>query len=122
MVLGGIGTGGLRYYQNIPLAVEVRSQRDIYRLPKPLALGARKNDPFVGRPLLYYYHAAQPKRDAIVRWWAGELPVLLERKVGKGKTLLFVGTVLGEAQAEGQTPFWESKAWPEIMGTAIVKR
>lgn len=122
MVFGGLDTGGLRYYQNIPLPVKVQSQRDIYRLPKPLALGAHKDDPSVGRPLVYYFHAAQPKRDAIVRWWADKIPMLLEHQVGKGTTLLFVGTVLGEAQAKDQTPFWDSNTWPEILGTAIVNQ
>jgi len=125
LVLGGIGCLGQGFYKSSPieavLPVTVRAARDIYRAPKPLPLGKKRGAAYRGRPLLYYFHAVKPRADARALMWAGELPVLWRRSVGKGKSLVFVGTALGEAQKKGETPFWEWDRWPETLGEAIVQ-
>ena len=125
VVLGGQSTLGQGFLKGTPLEkmlpVEARPAKDVYRLSKPIAFGPKKNVPFKDSPLLYYYHATKPRDDTRTLLWAGELPLLLERKVGKGKSLVFIGTALGEAQSKDEIPFWEWKDWPEIIGNAIVK-
>lgn len=124
VVLGGQSTLGQGFFKGTLLGkvlpVEVRPARDVYRLPQPLALGAEKPAAFDGQPLLYYYHATRLRDDSKTLLWAGDLPVLLERKVGKGKSLVFIGTTLGEAQAAGETPFWEWQGWPKVLGSILL--
>jgi uncharacterized membrane protein len=124
VVLGGPFTLGQGYFKGTALErvlpVDVRMARDIYRLQEPLAIGNAKLSAFTGRPLLYYYHAVRPKADSKVRLWAGKLPVLLERKVGKGQVLVFIGTVLGDPQNKAETPFWEWKDWARTLGKLIL--
>ena len=125
VVLGGQSTLGQGFFKGTSLEkvlpVEVRPAKDVYRLLKPIAFGPKKNVPFKDSPLLYYYHATKPRDDTRTLLWAGELPLLLKRKVEKGKSLVFIGTALGEAQSKDEIPFWEWKDWPEIIGNAIVK-
>ena len=124
VVLGGIGTLGHGFFKGSPteevLPVEVRTARDIYRVPEPLTLGKTKGAAYRDRPVLYYFHAVKPRQDAKARMWAGNLPVLWDRQYGLGRSLVFVGTTLGEAASDGETPFWEWDGWPKTLGKAIV--
>ena len=87
----------------------------------PLALGPEKGKAFADHSTLFYYHAAKPAPDATPLLWAGDLPIMLERKTGKGSCVVFLGTMLGEPR-KGETPFWQSQAWPESLGKALVGR
>ncbi len=124
VVLGGVFTLGQGFYKGTALEqvlpVSVRQARDVYQLPKPLALGAQKSVAFAGQPLLYFYHAVEPRADARVRLWAGDLPVCYERTVGKGSACVFVGTTMGEGGAAGQQPFWTWEGWPAVLGELIL--
>ena len=124
VVLGGPFTLGQGFFKctalESVLPIHVRPGRDIYKLSPPLVLGPQKSASFRGDPLLYYYHAVEPKPDADVGLWAGNLPVLFEQQVGKGSVAAFIGTVLGEARQETQTPFWEWDNWPPTFGILIV--
>lgn len=125
VVLGGTAALGQGFYRGTPLEavlpVEVRVARDIYRLPASLALGDAPEKPFAGAPRLYYYHAVQPRADATPRLWAGELPVLYEHAIGKGRALVFTGTVLGEPE-RGETPFWGWEGWTKVLGEIVLGR
>ena len=57
---------------------------------------------------------------ATVLLWAEDLPLLLKRNVGKGTSLVFVGTPLGEARDETETPFWTWHGWPDTLAKAIL--
>lgn len=124
VVLGGVFTLGQGFFKGTlleqVLPVSVRQARDVYQLPTPLALGAQKNVAFAGAPLLYFYHAVEPKTDARVRLWAGDLPVCYERTVGKGTACVFVGTTMGEGGAAEQQPFWMWDGWPAVLGELIL--
>jgi len=123
VVLGGPFTLGQGFFRGTELErvlpVRVRPGRDVYRLPKPLPLGDRKGRAFPGRAMLYYYHAVTPTDGAEATLWAGDLPVLWQRRVGRGTSAVFVGTVLGEA-GKGQTPFWQWGRWPGLAGRLIL--
>jgi hypothetical protein len=114
-ILGGPFTLGQGFFGGSLLAkilpVEVRPARDVFELPKPLALGEGG--------LVYYVHAAKPVEGALTLLKADDLPILIERKAGKGSTLVFLGTMLGEPQP-GETPFWASGNWPPILGRALI--
>ncbi len=114
-ILGGPFTLGQGNFGGSLLAkllpVDVRPARDVYELPKPLALG--------DGGLVYFVHAARPVEGALTLLKADELPILIERKVGKGSTLVFLGTMLGEPRP-GETPFWASGNWPSILGRALL--
>jgi len=122
-VLGGPRTLGQGWFKGTAieevLPVEVRVTRDIYQLPEPRTMGPAKGKSLADNPMLYYYHAAKPRPDAAVLAYADDLPVLLERKVGKGSSVVFLGTMLGEP-AEGQTAFWQSDEFMKLLGTAIL--
>jgi uncharacterized membrane protein len=45
-------------------------------------------------------------------------PLLVGGKYGKGRVVVFTGTVLGEAPA-GKTAFWQSPAWPGVLAAAM---
>lgn len=117
VVFGGPFTLGQGFFNGTALEavlpVTARQARDVYQLPKPLALFAGKK-PFTGNPLVYYYHAVTPKAGAKVLLSAGALPVLYEWPCGKGTARVFTGTTMGEAQAPGETPFWEWQGWPAL--------
>lgn len=123
-VLGGPFTLGQGYFKNSPLEqvlpVEVRVARDVYQLPVPLALGAAAGQPFADRPLLYYYHAVTARPDAKPLLWAGELPILWERAVGKGSSVVFAGTPLGEPGSPTEIPFWSSSVWLAGFSRALL--
>ena len=126
VVLGGIGCLGQGFYKGSALEtvlpVEVRVARDIYRLPQPLPLGPRAKEVFPGLPLLYYYHAVRPHPDATPLLFAGSLPVAYGRQVGKGRSVVFAGTTLGEARNDTETPFWQSQRWPQVLGELLVNQ
>ncbi len=122
-VLGGPFTLGQGDFRTSPLAavlpVELRSGRDVYALAKPLPLGPAARTAFPEQSVVYYAHAAKPRADATVRAWAGDWPVFVEGKFGRGATLVFLGTTLGERQG-AETPFWDAKGWPVTLGRALV--
>ncbi|MHB9023067.1 MAG: hypothetical protein ACYC7E_02690 [Armatimonadota bacterium] len=117
VVFGGPFTLGQGYFKGTALEavlpVEVRIARDVYQAPAPLPLGERKDAVLPGKPVLYFFHAIQPRPDAKPLLWAGDLPLAYERVVGQGLTRVFLGTTMGEPQA-GATPFWEWKGWAAL--------
>jgi len=124
VIVGGPFTLGQGHFKGSPLEdvlpVEVRAGRDVYQLPHPLAIGVARAEPLPTRPLVYYYHAARPKPAAMVQLWAGDLPIMLQHRVGKGSCAVLLATVLGEPTADGQTPFWQDKAWPAVFGRCVL--
>ena len=101
--------------------------RDVAKAEKPLPLGAVTGDVMARAvssaqwklsPLLYWRHAVKPKPGAHIHILAGEEPVLVSWKVGKGTVVVFTGTALGEGQ-EGELPFWKWEGWPTLLKTMV---
>ena len=67
---------------------------------------------------LYWRHIVKPKTGANVDLLAGNEPVLFSGGFGKGRVVVFTGTVLGEPVANEQ-PFWQWNGWPQVMGRMI---
>jgi uncharacterized membrane protein len=68
--------------------------------------------PWTDQPRLYWRHRITPRPEATVVALAGKAPVLLEWPCGRGRVMLYAGTVEGEAGA-GETAVW---AWPGWSG------
>jgi len=124
VVLGGPFTLGQGFFKGTALEavlpVEVRQARDVYQLPTPLALGKQKGTPLPGNPMLYYYHAVTPRPNARVLLWAGDLPIAYEQSVGKGTTVVFAGTPMGESKEQDKPSFWTWNGWPELASGLIL--
>ncbi len=122
-VLGGPRTLGQGWFKGTAieevLPVEVHPALDVYQLPEPRTIGSAEDTSLDDSPMLYYYHAAKPRPDAAVLAYAEDLPILLERKVGNGSSVVFLGTMLGEP-AEGGTAFWQSEEFMKLLGTSIL--
>ena len=85
----------------------------------PCGIAARQG-PLPGRPSLFFFHAVTRRPDATVHLWAGDLPVLYARRVDRGVSIVFTGTVLGEGHHPEATPFWKADGWSAVFGRAIL--
>jgi len=73
---------------------------------------------FSGRPRVYWYHDLRRKPEAKVVVKAGDKPILVVGRCGKGKVAAFLGSPLGLPQ-QGQRPFWEWPGWEKLMQNVI---
>jgi len=100
--------------------VVVKGPFDIVRADPPLPLEPVGQHPIVmgldfrQRPLVLWYHRAKPKPDATVLARAGKQPLIVVQRVGKGRVVAFLGTVLGDA-GEDERPFWRWEDWPDLL-------
>lgn len=124
IILGGLNTlgqGGFKYtYLEDILPVELKGAWEVIKGKKPLVLASRKGKTYKEKPSLYYYHNVNAKNGVEILMWAGDKPVLLKRKYGKGSVIVFTGTVMGDKQKD-EKPFWEWEKWPKIMAEMIEK-
>jgi hypothetical protein len=77
-------------------------------------LGPKANESWKDKPAVFWRHDLKTSPKAEVVAYAGSAPVAATLAVGKGEVAVFAGTVLGEPAA-GQTAFWESGSWPELV-------
>jgi uncharacterized membrane protein len=77
-------------------------------------LGPKANESWSDKPAVFWRHDLKTSPKAEVVAYAGSDPVAATLAVGKGEVAVFAGTVLGEPAA-GQTAFWESGSWPELV-------
>jgi uncharacterized membrane protein len=71
-----------------------------------------------GAPMVYWIHQVKPKPGADVVLTAGNHPLLVTGRYGKGRVAAFLGTPLGEPPP-GQKPFWEWSGWPTLMANTV---
>jgi hypothetical protein len=95
------------------LPATLNTPPDVEKLPQGSVINQ-----LPGHPAIYYAHRVQPRADARVLWSAGKTPILLQCDYGKGRVLLFTGTVLGEA-ANNEIPFWQWQGWPAALAHFI---
>jgi len=122
IILGGmycLGQGGLKdtIIEDI-LPVQLKGYGEIIKAEKPLILSYGTNKPINEKPSIYYYHNFIPKSESKILLYAENFPILIERKFGKGKVVVFGGTVLGD-KLKDETPFWETKEWIKILKNII---
>jgi uncharacterized membrane protein len=71
-------------------------------------------------PYTLYCHKAIVNPEAEVLVAAGEVPLVVQRKVGKGRIVVLLCAVLGEKMPDATgVPFWEWKDWPTLMAAVL---
>jgi len=129
LLLGGKFAFGARYHGTAleELAPVVFADGDDLRHGKEglvLARGQDKvGDGFDGlswdqRPRVYWYHAVTPKDGSKILLTASGKPLCIAGTFGKGRAVVFAGSVMGEPQAD-QLPFWQWEQWPDVLGQII---
>ena len=54
---------------------------------------------------------------------AGNVPLVVEGPVGKGRVVVFLNAVLGEkTSGVAGVPFWQWKDWPALMANILVNK
>ncbi|MHB9134469.1 MAG: glutamine amidotransferase [Armatimonadota bacterium] len=128
VLLGGMHTlgqaGCMQYGWEEFLPVTLNLPYEIRKCDPPVAFGklAKGITPIdFGKtpPVVLYRHAvtAKPNTTVLLAGKNNE-PLLVAGAYGKGRVVVFTGTVLGEAPA-GQTPFWQSPAWPQLLAATL---
>ena len=108
------------------LPVTVGKDKDLVYSPKPLPLqvkgNALKELNWEKRPYTVYYHRAEVRPGAQVLVYSGKIPLIVERKVGKGRIIVLLTSVCGEKnrKVEG-IPFWEWSDWPALVAKVIAR-
>lgn len=132
LVLGGnftLGQGQLKgtfLEDMLPVTLATAEAKDVRQAAKPLQLSKPANSPahllsgvvWKEPAYLYWRHIVKPKPEAGVELLAGGEPVLFSGVFGKGRVVVFTGTVLGELAAKEQ-PFWQSDGWIRVMQNTI---
>jgi uncharacterized membrane protein len=132
LVLGGnftLGQGQLKgtfLGDMLPVTLAAAEAKDVRRAEKPLPLkkpaqslaGSLPADLWKEPACLYWRHLVQPKPEARVELLAGSEPVLFSGSYGKGRVVVFTGTVLGEPAGQEQ-PFWQWSGWPLLMRSTL---
>lgn len=110
----------------LPVMSDTSSPEAIYS-PQPLYLQSRGNS-FKGmnweaKPYTVYYHKAALRPGSRVLLAVGEIPLVVEGRVGKGRIVVLLTSVLGEKipKAPG-IPWWEWKNWPALMADLLETR
>ncbi|MHB9026660.1 MAG: glutamine amidotransferase [Armatimonadota bacterium] len=68
------------------------------------------------KPYTVYYHQATVCPKAQVLLSAGDIPLIVEGTVGKGRIVVVLASVLGEVNPKVKgVPFWEWSLWPALM-------
>ncbi len=76
--------------------------------------------PWPHQPRLYWRHQITPRPEATAIALAGTEPVLLEWPFGRGKVLLYAGTIEGEAK-RGEVAVWDWAGWPGLWEMMVEK-
>ena len=120
VVFGGMFALGKGGYIGSPLEgilpVELAGAWEVRALPGPAALKSGAGvlgTPEEGRPAVRWYHRLTPGDDAEVLLTAGQEPMLVRRRVGRGTVAVFLGVPCGEwaDHPKRLVPFWRSRAW-----------
>lgn len=86
----------------------------------PVAAKYRELD-WSAKPCVYYYHDLKLQNDAEVLLKAGDKPLLVSGKLGKGEILVFLGTVCGPPSTDPPV-FWKWEHWPELVSLIIMDK
>ncbi len=129
VILGGLTTlgqtGNMQRGWGEFLPVELNCPWEIRKCEPTVKFAApAKDSPLAGvkwdKPLtVFYRHVVKAKAGATVLL-AGDHgePLLAGTNYGKGRVVVFTGTVLGQP-AEGQVAFWETDAWKAVLARSV---
>jgi uncharacterized membrane protein len=130
VILGGLVTLGQNWNMERGwtdlLPVELNSPWEIKTCDPPIAFAKPSVDsPFANiswesSPVVLYRHnvKAKPNTTVLLSDENGE-SLMIGQSVGKGRVVVFTGTVLGESP-EGKTAFWNITCWQDILAKAIL--
>lgn len=122
VIFGGLFTLGKGEYQGTALErilpVELKGVWQVKSSNTPLSIKVVnpefKKINWSKKPCVYHYHDLKPTKDAKILLKAGDKPLLVSRKFGKGEVIVFLGTVCGPP-SENPPIFWKWKDWPKLV-------
>lgn len=127
VIFGGLFSLGKGEYEQSILAdylpVKIKTQWDIAKTEKPLQLKSAIPGKFVDNEKdaavsVFYMHNLPISPDATILLKAGEYPLLVSKKVGKGEIVVFLGTSCG-LREKGAIPFCEWESWPKLAAQIV---
>ena len=69
-------------------------------------------------PYVLWYHTARLRPDAVTVLKAGNDPLLVTGRIGKGRSAALLATALGKAKP-GETAFWDWPSWPRTVANTL---
>jgi uncharacterized membrane protein len=124
LIMGGLFSLGKGQYVGTELEeiapVDVKDKWDVKKLDKALAIKPAQGVVFSSDikweqlPSVLFYHDVKLKEGDEVWLRAGNIPVLVVRKQGKGRTAAWLSAPLGIAP-EGVLPYWQWESYPKLM-------
>jgi len=108
----------------MPVALEKGT--DLVYSPTPLLLQPRSEAlrglSWTEKPYTLYYHKTTVRPGATVLVASGEVPLIVERRVGKGRIIVLLTSVCGERNPKASgVPFWDWNDWPALMAQLIAR-
>jgi uncharacterized membrane protein len=106
----------------LPVTLPVPS--DLVRPSRPLLLapcGTLFADlQWNAQPYTMYYHAATLRPGARLLCASGDIPLIAEQAVGRGRLIVCLLSVMGEPNAKFPgVPFWQWADWPKLLAQII---
>jgi uncharacterized membrane protein len=130
VVLGGpytLGQGGMpaTFLEEV-LPVTLKGPYEVVRCEPPLAVSLERpgdEHRVAGgvTPVIFWRHDVSIKNGATVLAWAGDHPLVVAKRFGAGRTLVFTGAPLGEAGPGGDSrPLWETDLWRSLLKRIVL--
>jgi hypothetical protein len=129
VVFGGLYAFGKGYYGDSYLSdylpVEVKGPWEVERVRNPLKItptgGFASEIDWSNAPVVEYLHDLKVKKGAEILLKAGNKPLLVRSKLGKGEIMVFLGAPCGVSPRDSRNPlFWKWSQWRNLA-EAIVK-
>jgi hypothetical protein len=128
VVFGGLFALGKGEYQDSYLSdylpVELKDAWQVKKFQSPLIIQPVSNEmkklDWKIKPSVVYIHDLKPKKDAEVLLTAGDHPLLVRQKLGKGEIIVFLGTTCGSLPKNPQNPlFWKWNQWAKMVDLIV---
>jgi len=122
VVLGGLFTLGKGRFQNtvmekiLPVTLDGKWEVRVQKEPLPVVAASAKMAGIVdwsARPAVYGLHQVEVKPEAEVLLKAGDRPLLVRQRLGRGLVTVFLGTTCGEIRS-GPPALWQWQEWPRL--------
>jgi len=128
IVFGGLFTLDKGEFQNSVMAkilpVEFENQWQVKVQQEPLTIaptspGVMEGIDWSAKPALYGFHQLKLKPQAETLLKAGEHPLLVRQKMGRGQVTVFLGTTCGKPVPQPPA-FWQWKEWPKLASELVL--
>ncbi len=123
LILGGLfslGKGqydGTAFEQLCPVGLKGRwavRQFDTPQILRPTEGADFVDLNWAARPAVLFYHDVDVPDGAEICLRAGEIPILVVRRLGRGYVAAFLSSPIGKAE-EGTLAYWEWGDWPKLL-------